>query len=1072
MLDSLVALTDLSSHNLPDGYKLVPKVSPDWKSSERRLLIVIETVDTADLKARELCSPFNFDKQTGNCGTYLLNNILRLARTNVRRYPDVDKADTEFALGVCNWNAAKNKHLDRPEVFHKPFTDRVRALIKKLKPTHVLIFGDLAASCLLSHIDNIKAKRGWVHSHEGVLYTNTLDLEPLYSTYNSRDDDDEDEGDDERPGGQDDKGGNGDLTYYVIRHVMNALAGRHLHDLSWVKPNAVYIDTVEKFDWMFDKLMAADRIAFDSETENLSSHNNKFYYHQFAVNAKRAFVLPLYHPKTPFTGEELQYIYGKLRKFFASKKRKTLITQNGSFDLRVVRPALDIPFIRHHLHEITAAEALLDENVGALPKRVFSGRKLDSIENLKWNFAQYNNDWYFTAPFSKDERINIGQYEPDHPDVLAYCAMDCCSIYAMADAQLARADAIRIVSPVSGKAESYRPYFERHLRGTMGREVVCLSHLGQNGSTVDVPYMMSLLGPNSQLKKVLEDIESKAKLNELVQKANAIVSKSAGNTSKGLFAGKQPWLFQFSKPEHRKTLFFRVMGLEAVSKTKKGDDAIDKHFIAEYKDAYDEVALYGEFQKASKLLGTYVRGWIKKLRSNMDSIRDSRFRAGYGFFRVVTGRLGSFGPNLQQIPSRGDMAKVIKRMFIAPENKLSVRFDYSAHEVRVWAIVAGDNVLAESFKAGYELRRQLVAAKPADRPAIVIELKKKGDLHLQNVKRFFGVWVDKEHPLRDAVKSVIFGLIYGKGAKALARDVYLNALNGLKAKVSKALSAVNKAAEANDKTTLVKVNEEYAALKKELKKKENEEPDVDQADEIMAKLFQEFNAGGVYLENKADEVKKNGFVTSLIGRRRVLYRVFTGKKSFIAAAVRCAKNAPIQGFASEIGMMAEYLTMEACADFLQEQKAAFGIQKVAELFPDYSRAVHDAQYHEVDYRFFIPFLWISQYQATYGVARKIEEEFGVKFPVDPEIELEISASEDKAYKWDWTLANLREIIIKTIDDQHVLGRCKDPQGAKDLVFGVDQSVLDAVQAQYPLLNVKRIDWRELLEAPAKVKEAA
>lgn len=41
--------------------------------------------------------------------------------------------------------------------------------------------------------------------------------------------------------------------------------------------------------------------------------------------------------------------------------------------------------------------------------------------------------------------------------------------------------------------------------------------------------------------------------------------------------------------------------------------------------------------------------------------------------------------------------------------------------------------------------------------SIAVDLKTKGDIHLQNVFRFFGKWVEKSHPLRDSVKSVVFG---------------------------------------------------------------------------------------------------------------------------------------------------------------------------------------------------------------------------------------------------------------------------------------------------------------------------
>ena len=40
---------------------------------------------------------------------------------------------------------------------------------------------------------------------------------------------------------------------------------------------------------------------------------------------------------------------------------------------------------------------------------------------------------------------------------------------------------------------------------------------------------------------------------------------------------------------------------------------------------------------------------------------------------------------------------------------------------------------------------------------VLRELKQKGDVHIQNVRRFFGIWVDKNNPLRDAIKAVVFG---------------------------------------------------------------------------------------------------------------------------------------------------------------------------------------------------------------------------------------------------------------------------------------------------------------------------
>ena len=59
-----------------------------------------------------------------------------------------------------------------------------------------------------------------------------------------------------------------------------------------------------------------------------------------------------------------------------------------------------------------------------------------------------------------------------------------------------------------------------------------------------------------------------------------------------------------------------------------------------------------------------------------------RLRPTYNFAEIVTGRTSANSPNLQQVPSRGPMAKYIKRLLISTPGFLVIKVDYSAHEVR------------------------------------------------------------------------------------------------------------------------------------------------------------------------------------------------------------------------------------------------------------------------------------------------------------------------------------------------------------------------------------------------------
>ena len=226
---------------------------------------------------------------------------------------------------------------------------------------------------------------------------------------------------------------------------------------------------------------------------------------------------------------------------------------------------------------------------------------------------------------------------------------------------------------------------------------------------------------------------------------------------------------------------------------------------------------------------------------------------------------------------------------------------------------------------------------------------------------------------------------------------------------------------------------------------------VAEAQEILDKMYTEFKKGGEFLERVSEQVQNHGFVMSPIGRRRSLYRVFAGKRSLIAAAGRRAKNSPIQGISSEIGGLAAYLILRECAIYIDEHDLP------VEYMPKLARIVHDAVYVECRYEFALPFIHIMQYMATYGVAKYLKEELNFEMLVEPEIEMEFSASEDKGYKWGWELPGLVKAITSSLEDQEKLGNL--PKGkmaeARSLVFAPwkSKSQRKELQSKYPILGV-------------------
>ena len=213
----------------------------------------------------------------------------------------------------------------------------------------------------------------------------------------------------------------------MARNILNLFAGRMLHSIAEVGPKPFYVDSIEKFDALMEKLNACSEFALDSETKNLSNHFNAIYFLQFAFSKKRGYVLPLDHPRSPFNEKERKYIKKRLRKFFGDRNNrgKIMIPFNGTFDLRILRTQLKIPFITLTVHEITAGEQLLDENLGIFTRGFKTNLNGSYIKtpygNLRSLCMYYGNDWYWKAEFSKEERSTAGNFAPDDPKVLNYC---------------------------------------------------------------------------------------------------------------------------------------------------------------------------------------------------------------------------------------------------------------------------------------------------------------------------------------------------------------------------------------------------------------------------------------------------------------------------------------------------------------------------------------------------------------------------------------------------------------------------------------------------------------------------
>lgn len=743
---------------------------------------------------------------------------------------------------------------------------------------------------------------------------------------------------------------------YAARHLMNAILGTECYSVTsgftsksrLFLENAVKsqrIDTVESFDDLMKQLKTKKYVAIDTETSNLNRVQNTIQTIQFGWSATSSFIVPLQHFETPFSPRDLTYIFSELIKFFEGDNNNEYhIYTNAVFDLNVLRSVVGVRFFANNVWDILAAEYALDENAKYFSN--VTGKFYYSLLNLS---LFYGTDIYLTAPFSKGQRATISSSSLTD-DVVAYCCYDVMVPYAIHLMQKKRAKDIAYVN------------YESVVTKQLSDMLLTFSKMESTGVLVDIDYLMSLRAPDSPIVKEIEKMEMGIIKTPAGIEANRILLSKTGMPPTSLFGNIRDdyVLFSLRKRDHLALLFFDVLKLDQKNVGKSGMKKIDAAFQSAYADN-PVVSMYTSLSKSKKLASSYVKQFLKFWDTSEDFRQDSRVRPYYGMLNVVTGRTSASKPSLQQIPARTDLGKLIKRLFIAEENCLYIKVDFSSHEVRNWAIVSQDEEVSKLFLHGLDLKAQYRAC-----PTSVLKdrIDYEADVHKLNASFFFGVPIrEVTKDLRNSVKSVIFGLIYGLGVNKMSKQV--------KKTVEETLSLIDQ-------------------------------------------FSSRFHVGWDWFEGVRKEASRKLYVESPIGRRRNLFQYMIPEgtpttNSLHGAADRRAVNSVIQGLSSDEALIAARLIDRLVWNFYLKNKVLTNIRVI--------NMVHDSIEVEVPYRYFFLALKFIDYATTLGVRKVVENRAGFKLSVDLDTDFEIGADGRGMSKWDNSYASLCSCLDKALSFQ-------------------------------------------------------
>ncbi len=242
--------------------------------------------------------------------------------------------------------------------------------------------------------------------------------------------------------------------------------------------------------------------------------------------------------------------------------------------------------------------------------------------------------------------------------------------------------------------------------------VIVLAEMERKGVKIDLDHFKRLGMENDNLlKKVVENIY-----------------REAGET------------FNVNSTRELADILFNKLGLKAVKKTKTGFST-DITVLEALRGSHNIIDYLISYRTFSKLKSTYIDALPR-----MVSKKTGRIHASYNQTVVVTGRLSSSNPNLQNIPIRDYLGRDIRKGFIAEKGYLIMAADYSQIELRLAAHLSGDENMINAFKEGVDIH-SLTAASVA------------------------GVDIDQvDSEMRRQAKIVNFAIIYGVSPYGLAQQ--------------------------------------------------------------------------------------------------------------------------------------------------------------------------------------------------------------------------------------------------------------------------------------------------------------
>jgi DNA polymerase-1 len=441
------------------------------------------------------------------------------------------------------------------------------------------------------------------------------------------------------------------------------------------------VDTDAKLASMIAEISTANSLALDTETTGTDALRAKLVGISLSCQAGTAYYVPVGHQPQGKAAPQLAVAtVARALSPILADEQVVKVLHNAKYDLMMLRR-----------YDMVVGGTIQDTMIAAWllsPSGRGIGLKEQAFGRLGVNMTPIQELIGSGRSQVTMDRVSIARAAP----------------YACADADMT----LRLLDVLRGELEE-RSQWQLFTELEMPL-IPVLAAMEEHGMAIDVPYLQQMAATIS------------ARVAELVEQIYAL----AGHP------------FNINSTKQLASVLFDELGLPAGRRTTTGYST-DVGVLEKLAPQYPIVQLILEHRQLEKLKGTYVDALPGMVNPDTGRIHSSFNQAG-----TSTGRISSSEPNLQNIPVRTELGRMVRAAFVAPPGCVLLACDYSQVELRLLAHVSGDQELTAAF-----LRDE--------------------DVHASTAAAVFGVPLDQvSKGQRGLAKAINFGLMYGMSDYGLA----------------------------------------------------------------------------------------------------------------------------------------------------------------------------------------------------------------------------------------------------------------------------------------------------------------